>query len=231
MDMNDNGFPGPADLSEASSDFAKSVRQQLESTQDAALLIVAAHHLSARGFMAQKMAEARKREKPLVDALDLAESLYKRAQVLVPCKPDCNYGLAEIYERRAMTATFADDKAALARARYEQLVVATAELPEDDPAYTRQLLDLARAGFDAGDMDRAEVLAKNLVALLPKVKQELAGTPSETDQQMKPDQRRRRMNMRWAVEQIWHHGHLLLGRVALRRGDIEAAKTDLLEAG
>jgi len=231
MDMNDNGFPGPADLSEASSDFAKSVRQQLESTQDAALLIVAAHHLSARGFMAQKMAEARTREKPPVDALDLAESLYKRAQVLVPCKPDCNYGLAEIYERRAMTATSADDKAALARARYEQLVVATAELPEDDPAYTRQLLDLARAGFDAGDLDRAEVLAKKLVALAPKMKQELAGTPSETDQQMKPDQRLRRMNMRWAVEQIWHHGHLLLGRVALRRGDIEAAKTDLLEAG
>lgn len=30
MDMNQNGLPGPADLSEASSDFAKSVRQQLD---------------------------------------------------------------------------------------------------------------------------------------------------------------------------------------------------------
>lgn len=35
----------------------------------------------------------------------------------------------------------------------------------------------------------------------------------------------------WNYGNAIHDGHMVLGRVALRRGDIEAAKRELLEAG
>lgn len=227
MAMNQNGFPGPADSTAANSDFARGVQAMLETSNDPALLTFVAAQLSTRGFMAQVMARRMTQAKPPVDALDLAETLYKRAATLGPCKPACNFGLANIFKTREMLATSEAEKSALAHARYQELAAATEGMPEDDPANTRQLLDLAGAALDAGDLDRAEALAKNLLALVPKMQQELARAPAEAAQGAESV---KWSNLRWGIDQIWHHGHLLLGRVALRRGDIVAAKADLLEA-
>jgi tetratricopeptide (TPR) repeat protein len=211
MGMNQNGFPGPADPAEAGSDFAKSIRRELETTKDTALMKAAAGELMGRGFMAQSMARSMTGARPPVDALELAESLLKRAHELDPGKPESNVALAKIYELRGMSATSEAEKKALARARYEQLVKAASGLPTDDPASSDQLLTLARASLDAGELDRAQTLAKSLLALVPRLQADPRFSSS--------------------VDGILHHSHLILGRVALRKGDIEAAKANLLDAG
>ncbi|HEY3128648.1 MAG TPA: hypothetical protein VGL91_04275 [Acidobacteriota bacterium] len=209
--MNQNGFPGPADPAEAGSDFAKTVRRELETLTDTALLAAVARELTARGFMAQSMAQRNPGEKPPVDALGLAESLLKRVQDLDPGKSEPSFELAGIYELRGMSATSKVEKERFARARYEQLVKATAGLSANDPASSPQLLTVARASLDAGDLERAQSIANSLVALVPKMK---------VDPQLSAE-----------VDTIWHHSHLILGRVALRNGDLETAKANLLEAG
>ncbi len=208
--MNQNGFPGPADLREAGSDFAKSVRRELETTKDTALMQAVAGELMARGFMAQSMARSQGGN-PAVDALEVAESLLKRVQVLDPGKRDSSAGLARIYELRAMSATSEAEKKALAVARYRELGKVSDGLRADDPANANQALTLARAALDAGDLDGAQTLAHTLLMLVPRLK----GDPRSSS----------------TADEILHHSHLILGRVALRKGDIEGAKANLLEAG
>jgi TonB family protein len=103
--MNQNGFPRAADAAEARSDIAKSVRRELETTKDMALLKAAAGELMARGFMAQSMARAQTGEAPPVDALGLAESLLKRTLELDPVNPETITRLARIDELRRMSPT------------------------------------------------------------------------------------------------------------------------------
>jgi TonB family protein len=102
--MNQNGFPRAADPAEARSDIAKSIRRELETTKDTALMKAAAAELMARGFMAQSMTRAQTGEAPAVDALALAESLLKRAQELDPGNPESIAGLARIDELRRKPA-------------------------------------------------------------------------------------------------------------------------------
>ena len=208
-EMGQNGLPGPADPKEADSDFAKSVRRELDTTKDTALMRAAAGELMNRGFMAQSWARRQAGETPPVDALGLAESLLKRSQELDPGKP-ISGDLARIYELRGMVATSEAEKKALASARYEQLEKSTSGMSADDPANSAPLLALARASLDAGDLDRAQTLAKSLLALVPKVKADPRFSGS--------------------VDGLVHHSHLILGRVALRKGDIDAAKANLLDA-
>jgi TonB family protein len=103
--MNQNGLPGPADPAEARSEVAKSVRRELDTTKDTALMTAAAGELMARGLIAQSMARGQTGEAPLVDALGLAESLLKRVQELDPGNSDSSAGLARISELRGMSAT------------------------------------------------------------------------------------------------------------------------------
>ena len=208
--MNQNGFPGPADAREAESDFAKSARRELQTTKDTVLMRAAADELLASGFMAQAMARQQTGKAPAVDALDLAEALLKRAQALDPV-PETSASLARIYELRGMTATSDSQKKTQARARYEQMLKSTAALPANDPAHASEVLDLARAGVDAGDLDRAQSLAKSLLALVPRLKADPRFSSS--------------------VDEVVHHSHLILGRVALRKGDTKTAEANLLEAG
>ena len=209
--MNQNGFPGPADPTEAGSDFAKSVRRELETTKDTALMRAAAGELMARGSMAQSMARNKTGQNPPVDALGLAESLLKRVQELDPGKPESSAGLARIYELRGMSATSEADKKALAAARYRELGKTAGDLRADDPANASQLLTLARSGLDAGDLDGAQKIANSLLMLVPRLKADPRFSSS--------------------VDEILHHSHLILGRIALRKGNIEVAKANLLDAG
>jgi hypothetical protein len=209
--INQNGLPGPADPAEADSDSARSIRRQLETTEDPALMRAAAGELMARGVIAQSLARSAMRESPPVDALGVAEHLLQRAEELEPGKPESSVALARIYQLRAMSATSEAEKKTLARARYEQLVKAVGGLPADDPTNAPRLLTLALASLDAGDLDRAQTLANQLLALVPKLK---------TDPRMSG-----------SVDDIAHHSHLILGRAALRNGDIATAQANLLEAG
>ncbi|HEV2687203.1 MAG TPA: hypothetical protein VGV35_01575, partial [Bryobacteraceae bacterium] len=209
--VNQNGLPDPADPKEAASEGARSVGRDLEASKDGELLIAVAGELMGRGAMAQAMARSKTGVKPAVDALALAESYLQRADKLDPGKNAIHLGLARIYELRWMSAETEEDKKTLARARYEQLQRGMSGLHEDDPASSAQVLNLARAAMDAGELERAETLAKGLLALTPKI---------EVDPKLSR-----------GVDDMRHHSFLILGRVALRRGDVDAAKADLLDAG
>jgi hypothetical protein len=207
--MNQNGFPDVADAAEAGSAYAISARRELETSKDAPLILAAAGELMWRGSMAQTMARQTGRALP-VDALQLAETLLKHLQELEPGKPDSSLGLARIYELRGMSATSPAEKKALAQARYEQLVKAVGALPPADPHNSSQLLVLAGAALDVGELQRAQSIAQQLLELVPK---------------LKADPR-----LSWSVDGVVHHSQLILGRVALRQGNLEAAKAHLLDA-
>ena len=74
------------------------------------------------------------------------------------------------------------------------------------PRFIR-LADWSKRAVDRGENDRAARFAHKLLALAKSY-------PGD-----------------WNYGNAIHHGHLVLGRVALAAGDLEAARTELLEAG
>ena len=209
--VNQNGFPDAADTKEAVSDLSKKFRTDLEASKDVDLLIAAASELMARGLMAQSMAQSKSGTRFPVDALGVAEVLLKRAEGFAPKNDAVHSGLARNYELRAITSTTDQDRKSWTSLRYDELRQGLAGLEKDEPASAQQLLTLARAAMDAGDTDGAQVLAKGLLTMLPKLSAD-------------PEYKR-------GADDIKHHSYIILGRVALRKGDIETAKADLLDAG
>ena len=209
--VNQNGFPDAADPKEAVSDVAKKFRADLEASKDVELLLAAAGELMARGVMAQSMAQSKSGARFPVDALGVAEVLLKRAEGFAPKNDAVHNGLARNYELRAMSSTTDQDRKSWVSLRYDELRLGLTGLKKDDPASSQQLLTLARAAMDAGDTDGAQALAKDLLAILPKLSAD-------------PEYKR-------GADDIKHHSCIILGRVALRKGDVETAKADLLEAG
>jgi tetratricopeptide (TPR) repeat protein len=69
------------------------------------------------------------------------------------------------------------------------------------------LNDAAKAAFELGKSDEAETHARQALDLAPRFRDD------------------------WNYGNAIHDGHMVLGRVALRKGDLEAAKRELMEAG
>lgn len=69
------------------------------------------------------------------------------------------------------------------------------------------LQGIATRAFERGDHEMAVRLARELLALAEQYRDD------------------------WSYGNALHHGHLLLGRVALARGDLAGAAAELLEAG
>ena len=82
-----------------------------------------------------------------------------------------------------------------------------ARLPGGRYARFLRLADWSKRAVDRGKNDRAVRFARELLALAKRY----------------PDD--------WNYGNAIHHGHLVLGRVALAAGNLEAAHTELLEAG
>jgi len=204
--LNQNGLPSGANASDAGSAYALAARRELETSQDLPLIRAAANALMARGAIAQALAR-QSGQTPQVDALQLSETLLKRALDLQPNQPEINQNLARIYELRAMSVTDPAEKQRLARARFEQL----SQAAEATPPNTMLLIALATAALDSGNLPSAETAGKQLLELLPKV-------------QADPQQR-------GMADYVVHHTYLILGRVALRQGNLDTAKADLLESG
>ena len=209
--VNQNGFPDAADPKEAVSDTSRKFRADLEASKDIDLLLAAAGELMARGLMAQSIAQEKTGGRFPVEALGVAEVLLKRAEVLAPKNAAIHTALARNYELRVMSSNTDEDRKSWASLRYEELRQGLSGVKEDDPASAQQMLTLARAAMDAGDVDRAAGLAKLLLAMTP-----MLGEDPKTAR---------------GVDDIKHHSYIILGRVALRKGDVEAAKADLLDAG
>ncbi len=91
-------------------------------------------------------------------------------------------------------------------ARYAEAKARVEKATTDEERFAF-LPTLAKASFELGAIDEAEVRARELLRLATTFRDN------------------------WSYGNAIHDGHSVLGRVALARGDISAAKQELLEAG
>jgi tetratricopeptide (TPR) repeat protein len=163
----------------------------------------------------------------------LADRLLLPAIELEPNNPDSSHRLAHLYQRRSRSAVDEESRllARQALSKFRQ-VLSIEERQSVDNLQTsvgcseservkqaaiskthtrlRPLKDLARAAYDAGECDAAEAYANEALAL-------------SADEILPPFLRN--------DGEVTHHCHLVLGRLALRRGDVALAGRHLLEAG
>ncbi len=134
----------------------------------------------------------------------LAEDLLKKGAALEPQNPEWPSALGHLYLLRVRKKTPEEAKLATAAAldQYERAYALTPE------AYKSFLLDdLAKTAFDAGETNKARMYAEKML--------------QEAQQQQKD----------WNRGNDVFFGNLVLGRLALKAGDIEQAKHYLIEAG
>ena len=134
----------------------------------------------------------------------VAEDLLKKGAVLEPQNPDWPSALGRLYYLGAMDKSPPEVKLA-ASAAFGQYERAYALAPEAYKSYMLQ--DLARTAFDAGETNKARMYAEQML---------------QATQTQKKD---------WNLGNNIFFGNLILGRLALKAGDIERAKHYLIEAG
>jgi hypothetical protein len=93
--------------------------------------------------------------------------------------------------------------AALASAQFELAY----KLTNDDAGKRFLLIDLAKSALEAGDIERARAWAVELLS---------QGTKDKKD---------------WNYGNAIHHGHIILGRIALLSGNLVEAREHLMKAG
>jgi tetratricopeptide (TPR) repeat protein len=133
-----------------------------------------------------------------------AAELLQRAQALEPDSLEWSQRLGHLYAME-ITRLSGDERRAQAKKALAEYVRA-AELADEHEKYA-MLTALAKVAFEAGEDAKAKEYAEELLA------------PSDDP------------NSAWNSGNAVHHGHLILGRLALRAGDVPTAKAELLEAG
>jgi hypothetical protein len=139
----------------------------------------------------------------LYESLDIAEGLLKRAQDLEPKNPDWMEELAGVYILRAARESGKQKEILLKEAANER--EKAKKLVEGEVFY--KLCDLAKETFESGNMRNAREYANQLLE---------EAEAREND---------------WNYGNAIHDGNMVLGRIALRSGDINSAKEYLLKAG
>jgi len=141
----------------------------------------------------------------LISDSNLAEQLLKKAQTLEPKNPKWPQQLAHLY-RLEFNRQTADSNSNPAIKALEQMEKSL-QLSSSEVEKFYMLADLAKNAFDAGDANKAQSYARELIALAPKYSRD------------------------WNYGNAIHYGNIVLGRIALRAGNLDAAKKYLLEAG
>lgn len=131
--------------------------------------------------------------------------LLEKALLLDPSDAKASSMLAQSYRMERMMATSPEEKAALAEKALSIRERGLEKADGQDRFYA--LGDMASDAFEAGDMPKAEQYATELLQAAPEFKKN------------------------WNYGNAVHRGNIILGRVALRRGDINGAKQYLLAAG
>jgi tetratricopeptide (TPR) repeat protein len=132
-----------------------------------------------------------------------AEALYKRAEAADPRNPEWPRQLGQLYALGLPDKKDEGKQAAATAAleAYDRSLQRTEEAGEREA----MLPDMAKVALEAGKDAKARGYAEELL--------------KATDRDD------------WNYGNMIHHGHLILGRIALREGDMEAAKSHLLAAG
>ena len=134
-----------------------------------------------------------------------AEDLLKKAQAVEPDNPKWSSQLGQLYSLSSHGEAERERRrqSIKALAEYERAM----ELEKDQRQIYYLLADLAKVAFEAGSTEKAEQYANQLLKMSTEVGQD------------------------WNNGNAVHHGNLVLGRLALQSGDIDKAKSYLLEAG
>lgn len=137
---------------------------------------------------------------------DIAEKLLKKGEALEPNNPRWAERLGHLHSlSMSRFLGLADEESAEeSLAAYERALALTT-----GPRRYGVLEDAARAALHAGNLKKAERYATELLD---------AATEAPP-------------GMLWNFGNVVHHGNLVLGHVALRRGDIEKAEEHLIKAG
>lgn len=136
---------------------------------------------------------------------DIGRQLLEKVLVLDPNNIEASLRLAMSYDQERMLATSSEEKKTLAE---KALAIRERGIEKTDGITRFYYLDgIATAALDAGDATKAEQYATELL---------------QDSQKFKND---------WNYGNAVHSGNIVLGRLALQRGDIEGAKQFLLAAG
>jgi len=134
-----------------------------------------------------------------------SRQLLEKAYDLNPEDPETAAKLAQSYELERITVGSPEEKAAFSQRAFTIRERGTEKLEGVERFYA--LGDLANSALEAGDISKAEQYANELLQDAPKF---------QTD---------------WNYGNALHRGNIILGRIALQRGDIAGAKSRLLAAG
>lgn len=134
-----------------------------------------------------------------------ARGLLEKAWALNPKDADTSLALAQSYEFERDVSTSSEQKSELAKkilSLREQSLEGTA-----DAERFYMLGDVGVAAFDAGEVEKAKQYATELLTSAQRFRND------------------------WNYGNALHHANILLGRIALSRGDVVGAKQYLLAAG
>jgi tetratricopeptide (TPR) repeat protein len=140
------------------------------------------------------------------DPSALAQQCIARAKALDPQNPAHASTMAQFYQTQAKASQSAEEKMEWWRKALVELEQAVELTPDPEERFSR-LTNLTKNAFEAGELAKAETRANQLLALAAEFRSS------------------------WNYGNAVHHGNLVIGRILLRRGEIEAAKRRLLEAG
>jgi len=210
------------------SDEARGARQQhilwlIRNRPDAAILETPFAHLDAIGessayaegkeaWLAQVSREpknpvilGRAASYLLLNDSAAAESLYQRAEAAEPQNPRWSEQLGHLYALGLSHRTNGERQkgAKAALDAYERSLGRM----HDDEERGALLSDVAKVALEAGEIAKAQGYAEEML----KTAESERGS--------------------WNYGNMVHHGHLILGRLALRAGDLDKAKEHLLAAG
>ena len=131
-----------------------------------------------------------------------AEELATKAHRMDPENADVALTLAQLYHLQAISNPALKARLASQSLQLREQVLNSLSRAEKP----RQLQEAAKDAFDAGDTAKAKRYAEQLLELAQQ-------------------------GERWSIGDSIHQGNLVLGRLALRGGNVEEAKTRLLAAG
>ena len=135
----------------------------------------------------------------------IGRGLLEKALALDPSDPETSSRLAQSYEQERMLVSSPEEKVALAQ---KAVLVRERGLEKADSEQRfYELGALATSAFEAGETAKAQQYASELLLSAQKFKKD------------------------WNYGNALHHGNIVLGRIALARGDIVGAKEHLLAAG
>jgi tetratricopeptide (TPR) repeat protein len=198
-----NGLPASADPAEATGELATRVVTELRASSNSDVIGTAGGILYMYGMMMRSLAKSD------INRDALAEELLLRASALDPDNPGIQKALSDFYAWSAMLAEREgrpEERKTLEKKALEQAKRVVDQTKGDRTSHLYALRDALKMAIDADEFDEAQRFATDLL-------KQVADPPDISE------------------GQHFHDGHVVLGRVALKDGEVEKAKAHLLQAG